>query len=185
MAVPTVLEEFQHEARDTWEWLESVVADVTPEQALWQPPGRANTIAATYAHIVRNADEDLNEHLFERPRLNEGPWKGRTGLSPRESNAVEWEADVEIDWDALRDYGRAVHKFVIETIDTLTEEDLTRTTKLTTPNRANWEGIFIVRLTAGLHVRMHGGEIACLKGLQGSKGYRAGLDMDPQPPELA
>jgi hypothetical protein len=171
------LDELRWEARDAWEWLESIVADVTSEQALWQPPGRANTIAATYAHIVRNADEDLNEHLFARPRLNEGPWRGRTGLRPRESNGVEWEPGCEIDWEALRSYGRTVHAFVIETFDSLTEDDLTRVTKLTTPNRANWEGIFIARLTAGHHVRMHGGEIACLKGLQGEKGYVAGLDI--------
>ena len=178
MSVPTVIEEFQYEAHDAWDWLESIVADITNDRALWQPPGNANTIAATYAHIVRNADEDLNQHLFERPRLNEGAWRGRTGLKPRESNAVEWEPNVEIDWEALRAYGRAVHKFVIETMDALTENDLTRVTKLTTPNRSNWEGIFIVRLTAGHHVRMHGGEIACLKGLQGEKGYRSGLDTD-------
>jgi len=180
--VPTVLDEFRSEARDCWDWLESIVADITPEQALWQPPGRANTIAQTYTHIVRNADEDLNEHLFERPRLNEGPWRGRTGLKPQEGPAVEWDPDFNVDWDQLREYGRAVHAFVIETIGALTEDDLIRVTKLTTPNRANWEGIFIVRLTAGHHVRMHGGEIAVLKGLQGERGYRSGLDMDNPPP---
>ncbi len=90
-----VLDELRNEARNSYEWLESIVSDVSREQATWQPPGNANTIASTYAHIVRNADEDLNQHLFERPRLNEGPWRGRIGL-PSEGSAVEWEPGVEI-----------------------------------------------------------------------------------------
>ena len=171
----TLLDELRNEARNSYEWLESIVSDVSAEQASWKPPGRANTIASTYAHIVRNADEDLNEHLFQRPRLNEGAWHGRTGL-PSENNSVEFEPDVEIDWDALRDYGRAVHAFVLDTLDSLTEDDLRRSVPMPTPHQPVWDGIEVVRLTVGRHVWMHGGEIACLKGLQGEKGYVRGLD---------
>jgi hypothetical protein len=39
-----------------------------------------------------------------------------------------------------------------------------------------WHGIDVVRLSVGRHPAMHGGEIACLKGLQGAKGYLKGLD---------
>jgi hypothetical protein len=41
-----------------------------------------------------------------------------------------------------------------------------------------WDGIDVSRLTVGRHVWMHGGEIACLKGLQGAAGYTAGKDTD-------
>ena len=94
----TILDEFRWQAHTAFDWLESIVGDVTAEQALWQPPGRANTIAATYAHIVRNVDEDVNQRLFRRPRLNEGPWLGRTGLDP---DRTDWEQGTEIDWEAL------------------------------------------------------------------------------------
>lgn len=171
----TALDELQHEARRSYEWLESIVSDVSAEQASWPPPGRANTIAQTYAHIVRNADEDLNQHLFARAMLKEGPWLGRNGLEPGRS---DWDPAMRIDWQALREYGRTVHAFVIETVDALTAADLHRYVEMGIESLGKWEGIDVVRLTVGRHVWMHGGEIACLKGLQGAKGYRAGLDAD-------
>ena len=171
------LDELRNEARSSYDWLESIVSNVSPERASWRPAGRANTIAGTYAHIVRNADEDSNEHLLQRPRLNEGPWLGRTGLPPG-PGPVEWEPDADIDWEALREYGRAVHAFVLETLDSLTEADLERKVNMSTPGPGDWAGIEVVRLTVGRHVWMHGGEIACLKGLQGAKGYLRGLDAD-------
>jgi len=63
---------------------------------LWQPPGRANTIAVNYAHVIRNIDEDINQRLFRRPRLNEGPWLGKTGLV---AGVEDWEQP-HIDWPA-------------------------------------------------------------------------------------
>jgi hypothetical protein len=165
-----VLDEFRHEARASSGWLESIVHGVTPEQAAWHPPGRANTIASTYAHIVRNFDEDINEHFFERPLLSDGPWQGRTGLPA--SGPVEWEHGVVIDWLALREYGRAMCALTVEWVNALTEADLERKVVMgSTPQLASWRGIEVVRLTAGRHVWMHGGEIACLKGLQGLDGY--------------
>ncbi len=35
-----------------------------------------------------------------------------------------------------------------------------------------WKGIDIHSLHGWNHIKMHGGEIACLKGLQGIEGYR-------------
>jgi hypothetical protein len=170
-----ILDEFRWQARTAFDWLESIVRDVTPAQAAWQPPGRANTIAATYAHIVRNVDEDINQWLFRRPRLNEGAWRGRTGI-PNDTGELEF--GVVFDWPALRDYGRAITEFVTATFEQLSEEDLEIVTDLSTPGISRWRGIDIIRLTGGDHVRMHGGEIACLKGLQGLKGYMGGLDSD-------
>jgi hypothetical protein len=170
----TRLDILRQEARASHEWLQAIVQDVTPVQANWRPPGRANTIAATYAHIVRNQDEDMNHGLLRQPMLGETSWGGRTGSpsSWTDSDDSEWEPDALIDWLALRAYGDAVGAWVIETVDALTENDLEKIAKLTTPDRPRWPGIDVVRLTVGRHVWMHGGEIACLKGLQGKPGYR-------------
>jgi hypothetical protein len=165
----SVLDEFRHEARASTGWLESIVRDVTAEQAAWHPPGQANTIASTYAHIVRNFDEDINERFFGRALLSDGEWRGRTGLPP--GPGVEWEAGVVIDWPALREYGRAMSAFMVEWVDALTEDDLRRRVQMGAMAGGVWDGIEVVRLTAGRHVWMHGGEIACLKGLQGLDGY--------------
>lgn len=168
-----VLDEFRWQASASYDWLETTVGDVTLEQARWVPPGRANSIAATYAHIVYNADEDINQRLFRRPMLSEGAWLGRTGLP---SGRSEWGPNVDIDWPALRAYGRAIADFVVATVDALSEDDLHLVADLSTPDLEVWHGVDIVRLTVGHHVRLHGGEIACLKGLQGLKGYRGGQD---------
>ena len=174
----TRLDVLRAEARASHEWLRAIVEDVTPAQANLRPPGRANTIAATYAHIVRNQDEDMNHGFLGRPMLSEGAWRGKTGMPSwwDDSDKSEWEIDAPIDWLALRTYGDAVGAWVIEAVGELTEDDLEKVAKLTTPDRPTWFGIDVVRLTVGRHVWMHGGEIACLKGLQGEKGYRSGLD---------
>jgi hypothetical protein len=172
----TLLEEFRWQARTSYDWLEKVVRDVTSEQANWVPPGRANTIAATYAHIVYNADEDLNHWLFKRPRFIETTWKGRAGVDAPHGDGFDWSTFTEVDWPDLREYGRMIRDFVVSTIDSLTEQDLEIPTDLSTPDIAQWHGIDIVRLTVGHHIRMHGGEIATLKGLQGAKGYNFGRD---------
>jgi hypothetical protein len=166
------LDELRSEARASSEWLASIVSDISDEQANWRPPGRANTIAATYAHIVRNQDEDMNRGLLRRAMLSEGVWRGKTGCPP----SGEWETGAQFDWAALRQYGLAVGGFVVTAVDALTAEDLETIADLSTPDRAIWYGIDVVRLTVGRHVWMHGGEIACLKGLQGAKGYLMGLD---------
>ena len=141
-------------------------------------PSRRRTIAGTYAHIVRNADEDINQRLFRRPRLDETTWRGRNGLTP---GLADFDPAHRIQWAPLRAYGAAVAGFVIETVDALTEADLEREADLSTPDIAQWRGIDIIRLTVGHHVRMHGGEIAVLKGLQGMRGYVGGLDTQPAP----
>lgn len=168
-----VLDELRYEAKSSYDWLEAIVSDVSDEQANWRPPGRANTIALTYFHIVGNADEDLNEHLFQRPQLSDGAWRGRTGVGTGPS---AWAAGERVDWTALREYGRAMHAFVLETLDSLTEADLQRRVSMGSEVLGIWEGIEVIRLTVGRHIWMHGGEIACLKGLQGAKGYLSGKD---------
>jgi hypothetical protein len=131
----TVLDEFRWQAHNAFDWLEAIVGDVTATEALWQPPGRANNIASTYAHIVRNVDEDVNQRLFRRARLNEGPWRGRTGLDP---GRTDWEQAADIEWDALRAYGRAITAFIKETADGMTEADLELVADLQTPDNPVW-----------------------------------------------
>lgn len=45
------------------ELLEMVMADVTPEQAHWQPPGIASPLGAIYAHAVLAEDAVINAML--------------------------------------------------------------------------------------------------------------------------
>jgi hypothetical protein len=167
------MDEFRLQAQASFDWLEAIVADVDAEQAMWRPPGRANTIAATYAHIVRNVDEDINQRLIPTTDAQRGPWRGRTGL---ELGRSDFDNGAQTDWLALRAYGQAIGAFVVEVVDAMSPEDLGRIADLSTPDRDVWRGIDIVRLSVSTHVRLRGGEIVCLKGLQGMRGDRSGLD---------
>jgi hypothetical protein len=174
----SALDELRWHAREMRRWLGAIVGDVTGELAHWRPAGRANTIATTYAHVVYNQDEDMNQGYLGRPMLAATSWRGRTGIPADWVNddANAWKYETVYDWDAMRAYGDAVGAYVIEAVDELTDEDLLRVAKLSTPDHPVWTGLDVVRLTVGRHPAMHGGEIACLKGLQGSKGYLSGRD---------
>ncbi len=60
----------------------------------------------------------------------------------------------------------------------LTMDDLNRSFEMMATDAGEptslgmWRGIDIYQLHGFRHITMHGGEIACLKGLQGLDGYR-------------
>ena len=158
------------EARHSYAWLESIVADVTAEQAAWEPPGTANSIAATYAHAMISADIDLTRHFHGRePLITTEGWAKRIGVN--EMFPDEWPKDVAIDWQLLRGYGRAATQHVLQLVAAISQADLDRKFQMMPESLGIWSGMDVYSLHGGRHIWMHGGEIACLKGLQGRKGY--------------
>ena len=158
------------EAKDSYEWLERIVSDVSPEQAAWRPPGKANSIAATYAHTIISADVDLTRHFHGRvPLVTTEGWVARLGLN--ELFPDEWPADAEIDWELLHQYGHEVQRHVLQLVNSLTQADLDRRFQMVPTSLGMWSGMDVYSLRAGRHIWMHGGEIACLKGIQGMQGY--------------
>jgi hypothetical protein len=171
-----VLDLVRYETKRAYAWLENLVADIPAEQASWKPPGTANSIAATYAHIVVNADIDVTRIFHQQEPLITGEWASRLG--DRTYTPSEWEATPDIDWDAefdwetLREYGRAVHGQMLRQVGALSADDLDRQFDMVGTKTTVWKGIDVIDLHGWNHVEMHGGEIACLKGLQGGEGYR-------------
>jgi len=161
----------RHEARDSYEWLERIVSDVSPEQAGWSPPGSANSIAVNYAHIVVNTDVDVTRYFHGKtPLLEAGGWIERLGLNPRKLD--DMDATIGLDWTLLHEYGLLVQQQIQEQADALTQADLDRSFQMIPESLGIWKGYDIYALHIGRHVWMHGGEIACIKGLQGLRGYR-------------
>lgn len=150
--------------------------EVTHEQANWNPPGTANSIAATYAHALISADVDLNRHFCGREPIIAGDWGSRVGL--HDLFPDEFVHDGEIRWEELHAYGREVERCVGELVDSVAMADLERSfemkaTKDGEPiSLGTWKGIDIYHLHGWTHITMHGGEIACLKGILGGEGYR-------------
>jgi len=161
--------------------LETVMADVTPEQAHWCPPGIANPIGATYAHVLMGEDLVINILLQSAPPLFATSWTGKIGLSalpplpaPGSQSLPswkEWGRTVQIDLGALREYAQAVYTRSDDYLTSLPDEALSRPLDLTVFSAGSRTVAWALSNSVLGHVQRHCGEIACLKGLQGIRGY--------------
>ncbi|QBD80173.1 DinB family protein [Ktedonosporobacter rubrisoli] len=153
-------------------FLEATMDDVTPEQAHWAPPGKANPLAATYVHAVASEDAAINMILKGGAPLFASSWAERTGVSEIQPlSTAEWARRVQVDLPALRRYAQAVHEATDAYLATLSDADLERPIDLTSFGLGQTTaGYILSRLVLG-HIDNMCGEISCLKGLQGSRGY--------------
>lgn len=153
--------------------LEATMQDVTPEMAAWQPPGSANAVGPNYAHVVTGEDVILLGMARGAAPLLASSWAGQVGLSempPMDGKWHEWNQRVAIDLPALRTYAQAVYAATDEFLAALTDADMGRTLDLSAMGFGEQSlGWLLGIMLANVH--WHTGEIACLKGVQGHKGY--------------
>ena len=170
------IELLYHQVRETYAWLEMTVGDVSGEQANWHPPGTANSICSSYAHLMITADAGFNSQLHGGMPIMATEFRGQIGLSEMPHAAGGWNdwARLTVDWDALREYGRAVGECVERYLGSVSSAELDQRVDMTAYGLGVWKGIDIYNLHGIGHPRLHGGEIACLKGLQGVKGWQEG-----------
>ena len=155
--------------------MEQTMADVTPEHAQWAPPGLANPLGATYAHAVISEDMMLNGMLKGSAPIMATSFAGKSGVSepppPPDKDYGEWARRVQVDLKAARDYAQAVYSNTADYIGSLSEADLQRQIDLSGFNLGQQTvGWFLANVLLW-HVNAHCGEVSCLKGLQGAKGY--------------
>jgi hypothetical protein len=154
------------------ELLEMVMQDVTHEQAHWTPPGLANPLGATYAHAVCSEDVILHAILLGGSPLFAAQWKGDTGISaPQLGAEFQWARDLEVDLPQARRYAEAVYQATEAYIRSLEEADLDREIDLTESGFGVRKVAWILSALIIAHQNNMAGEISCLKGLQGLKGY--------------
>src|SRR3954447_10131481 len=105
----------REELSDAHDLLEAVMVDVTTESMNWMPPGRANPVGATYAHVVLSEDRVVNGVLRHQRPLYATEWEGKLGLSepmpmPEDwHNYADWTRRVQVDLPAFRQYAKAVY----------------------------------------------------------------------------
>ena len=163
------------------ELLEGTMAGVTPERAHWAPPGVASPIGANYAHIVFGQDGLVAGLLQAAAPLFAAAWAGRTGASelppgpeaasPGFPDWSKWARRVRIDLVAFRPYAEAVYGATDRYLASLDDAGLGRSVDVS--------ALGLDRMTVGQllnagvlgNTLTHVGEISCLKGLQGAKGY--------------
>ena len=75
-----------------------------------------------------------------------------------------------VDWEAFRRYAREVHGCVEGYLDSLSTAELERRVDMSARGLGIWKGLDVYNVHGIYHPRLHGGEIACLKGLQGGHG---------------
>jgi hypothetical protein len=155
------------------DFLEGTIGDVTAAQADWTPPGVANRLAATYAHIVCGEDALVNAIVRQSAPLMATTWAGKTGVSeppPPGLAWADWGKRVVVDLGAMREYARAVRQSTDSYVASLSEGDLDRKLDLSAVNLGEQTLGWMLALIFA-NAMWHTGEIACLKGLQGAKGY--------------
>ena len=180
-SVSTTAIAFIREAAQVGHWyLEGTIADVTAEQAHYAPPGRANPLGATYAHVVCSEDLIVNGMLRQAAPLSISTHAGKTGLSepmpmPGSSDWSDvyaaWTRRVHVDLPTLKLYGADVYAATDAYLATLSDGDLDRELDLTAVGFGKQKLGWLLNFLLLNHVGTETGEIAVLKGIQGAKGY--------------
>lgn len=162
------------------DFLEGTMQGVTAAQAHWAPPGLANPLGATYAHIIIYEDAIINAMLKGGAPLFATSWAGKTGLNqlpplPEPGAAGlptwgDWARQVEVNLPALQQYAEVIYGNTEHYLAALSDEDLNRPVDLSAVGLGQ-HTVASLLSTALSNSQWHCGEIACLKGLQGVKGY--------------
>ena len=168
------VELLQFSLGNAFDILGQVTADLTQEQADWQPPGIANPIGGTYWHTLSSVD-----HIVHKWCQNQEPISERDGWMERVltvsvpepepgGDYLAYMRTIRVDLPTAHAYAQAVSGAVQDWLGSLTPEDLER--QMETPvgelGLAQLLETFII-----WHINAHCGEISALKGCQGSKGY--------------
>jgi hypothetical protein len=154
--------------------LGQVTADLTQEQADWQPPGIANPVGAMYWHAISGADD-----VVHRWALGQEPLRQRDGWDDRVltvsvpepehgGDSLAYMRAIRVDLPALHDYAKAVAEALQGWLGSVTLEELGRT--IDTPI-GKYTLAQVLDLFVMWHINVHCGEISALKGCQGAKGY--------------
>lgn len=161
--------------RSAHEFLDATLADVTPAQFAWDPPGQASSIGANYAHVLGSEDLAIQGLLKGKDPLATTTWAGRGGASeaPPLGPGVDlkgWSQRTALDLAGMRQYGQAVYAASDDYLASIGPDELARPLDLSRFGLGQQNVQFV--LTAILaNASLHTGEISCLKGVQGAKGY--------------
>ena len=158
--------------------LDGTMADATQAQADYVPPGIANPLGATYAHVVWSEDMVVQGMFRQMPPLFASSRADRTGLSepmpapgPEWANYPDWTRRVKIDLGALRQYAQAVAAETDAWIASLGETDFDRPVDLSSAGLGQHTLGTAIALLIAHHLGTETGEISVLKGIQGARGY--------------
>ena len=154
----------------SFQWLEGTMAEMTDDMANFDPPGAPSPIAGQLAHAVSGVDFFILGMAAGQQPLMLGEFAGKSGISepPPQGAWGEWGRRVKIDLPQIHEYAKAVFAAVDDYLATLSDDDLDQEKDFGGAGTQPLVWAFNIIL---LNTYSHTGEIACIKGLQGAKGY--------------
>jgi uncharacterized damage-inducible protein DinB len=148
---------------------DGVLNAITNEQFNWTPPGTGNSISSTFIHMLASEDRALQVTLQGKARIweTEG-WAEKIGLQETPGVGNNWEPvkGKNLMLLSLFGYEQSVRTATDAYLAQLTPQELDR--KITVNGRDR----LVADLISGtvLHIMLHTGEIAAIKGMLGIKG---------------
>jgi uncharacterized damage-inducible protein DinB len=149
--------------------IERVMKDMPDEIFNWATPGTANTISATFVHLMNSEDHFIQEVLQGKPTVWESRgWSEKTGIQKPPSIGEDWSEYKrrQIQIQPLMEYMAEVWAATDSYLASVTRDDLDR--RLEFAGRERSVGDMLHLSIAQSY--SHAGEIAALKGIQGIKG---------------
>lgn len=152
------------------DWYQGTMQGVDAEMAHYQPGGQALPIAGVAGHALAALDMIIIGGIGGKQPLIMSSHAGNSGLSepPPQGDWAEWARTVRVDPDALAGYASAVFAGVDDVLSSVSDADLEGKIDLGLGEPQSKESACSIML---LNLYSHTGEISCIKGLQGHKGY--------------
>ena len=152
-------------------WLEGTMDGVTDEIASYNPPGAASPIAGQAAHAITGLDFFLLGMAAGKQPLLLGSFAGKSGISEPPPQGGEWSAwaeNVKVDLPAFHEYAKAVFAEIDSYLASISDEDLQQEKEFgpAGTQTVSWACNILI-----LNTYCHTGEISCIKGMKGLKGY--------------
>ena len=157
--------------REAHSRLEQTLEGVTDELAHWLPPGNANPIGAGYVHTLVGEDFIINAILQNQPPKLTATWMGKAGFTeppPAGPEWTDWSRRVQVDMETVRRYAKDVYAAAETYLAAIDDAELDREREFMRSGRQMASQILNDLV---MHIHEHTGEIACLKGMQGGRGY--------------
>jgi len=148
---------------------DDVMKDLTTSLFNWVPTGTANPISSILVHYLTSEDFFIQTILQGVPKLwEEGGWSKRTGVENIPGHGGNWDEfkHKTLAMEPMLSYQIAVRTATNSYLEALTFAELDRKVKFAGSEQPTTT---ILSLLAR-HIIFHSGEIAVLKGIQGSKG---------------
>jgi hypothetical protein len=143
--------------------------DTTAEQFNWTPPGTASPISAIFIHMLSSEDFFFQTIIQGKPRLLEGSsWSEKMGVKNTPDYGGNWDEfkHMTLTLEPVLAYQRDVYDATDAYLDKLTPDELERKVKFAGEERT----VASMILHTSYHTLSHTGEIAILKGIQGTRG---------------